>query len=230
MKLSSLFGLKSRLRRMRILAGEGALALEDRVQLLKFALADERDRLQGIVLLLVAITGLSTVAVALLSVALVVQFWDTPYRNTVAWLLAALWVGLWAVAVVLLAKTLRRSSDSFEPARETLARDMAWFHATFASEHPAQKVQREAAPPADRAEVLARIERQRMRIATLQAAENHVGEVPREPETASAKAVRIAREHPIATGMATSAVLAVLGPKRVVRWASTLLPLLWRMR
>jgi hypothetical protein len=78
--------------------------------------------------------------------------------------------------------------------------------------------------------VLARIERQRLRVATLQAAAQGVGEAPREPESPSAAALRIAREHPVATGMAASAVIAVLGPKRVLRWAATLGPVLWKMR
>ena len=46
MKLSSLFGLRSRLRQLRIAAGEGALAAKDRVQLLQLAWDEEKQRLQ----------------------------------------------------------------------------------------------------------------------------------------------------------------------------------------
>jgi hypothetical protein len=42
--------------------------------------------------------------------------------------------------------------------------------------------------------------------------------------------MRIAREHPVATGVAAAAVVAVLGPRRLVRWASVIVPVLWRMR
>jgi hypothetical protein len=230
MNLASVFGLKARLRRLRILAGEGALALEDRTQLLRFAFEDERRRLGAALLLMVAVVGLTTVAVALLSVAVVVQYWDSPQRNTVAWLVAALWVGLWIVAIALLVLSLRKASDSFEPARETFQQDLAWFHASFGSDTELQEVRSEQ-PPVTRAELLARIERQRRRVATLQAASSDAREAAAEKrETASAAAVRIAREHPVATGMAGAAVLAVLGPKRVLRWAVTIAPVLWRMR
>jgi uncharacterized membrane protein YqjE len=230
MNLASVFGLKARLRRLRILAGEGALALEDRTQLLKFALQDERRRLVATLLLMVAVIGLTTVAVALLSVAVVVQFWDSPQRVMVAWLVAALWAGLWIVAMALLAASVRKGSDSFEPARETFQKDLAWFHASFGSDSDLQEVRSEQ-PPVTRTELLARIERQRKRVATLQAAASDARAAGAEKnETASAAAVRIAREHPVATGMAGAAVLAVLGPKRVLRWAATIAPVLWRMR
>ncbi|HEY2255303.1 MAG TPA: phage holin family protein [Variovorax sp.] len=230
MNLASVFGLKARLRRLRILAGEGALALEDRVRLLKFALDEERQRLRTTVVLIVAVIGLTTVAVPLLSVAIVVHFWDTPQRALVAWLLAALWVGLWIVALAMLAASLRRASDAFEPARDAFQQDLAWFHATFGAESELEEIRRER-PPVTRAELLARIERQRQRVATLQAAASGAGEAPgQKSETASAAALRIAREHPVATGMAGAAVLAVLGPKRVLRWAATIAPVLWRMR
>ena len=169
MNLSSLFGLKSRLRRLRIMAGEGAIALEDRALLLKFAWEDEKERLRLTLGLMIAVIGLTTVAIALLSVAIVVQFWDTPQRSMVAWLLAALWVGLWLVAVLLLASKLRQASTSFEPARAAFERDLQWFHAQFGSDEQESGVRRESPPPS-RSELLARIERQRLRVATLQAA------------------------------------------------------------
>jgi hypothetical protein len=77
---------------------------------------------------------------------------------------------------------------------------------------------------------MARIETQRARIATLEAAASGQGEAPVPRETASAAAMRIAREHPVAVGVAAAAVAAVLGPRRLVRWASVVVPVLWRMR
>ena len=85
---------------LRILAGEGALAAEDRAQLLRMAWEDEKQRLQAMLGLVIAVVGLTTVAVALLSVAVVVHFWDTPYRITAAWVGGAVWVGLWLAAVL----------------------------------------------------------------------------------------------------------------------------------
>lgn len=75
MRLLSLFGLDARLRRLRIAAAEGALAAEDRVQLLRMAWEDEKQRLKLMLVLVVAVLGLTTVAVALLSMAVVVHFW-----------------------------------------------------------------------------------------------------------------------------------------------------------
>lgn len=229
MSLLSLLGLKSRVRRLRIMAGEGALAAEDRARLLRFAWVDEKKRLQSMLLLMVAVVGLTTVAIALLSVAVVVHFWDTPHRALSAWLLAALWVGLWAIALVALLAMLRKPSESFEPAREAFERDLEWFHASFGGgdDHPEA---RHEPRPVSREEVLARIERQRQRVATLQAAASGAGEAPAPSESASATALRIAREHPIATGAVAAAVVAVMGPRRLVRWAAVVAPVLWRMR
>lgn len=230
MRLSSLFGLKGYLRRLRILAGEGALAAEDRAQLLRFAWQDERKRLQRILGLVIAVIGLTTVAIALLSVAIVVQFWETPYRITAAWLVAAMWVALWLAAVVALMSMLGKASEAFDPAREAFERDLAWIQESLGRQRNEEAARQER--PATREELLARIERQRQRIATLQAAATGAGEAPspRADESASATAMRLAREHPIATGVAAATVVAVVGPRRLVRWASVIVPVIWRMR
>ncbi|MDM0048121.1 phage holin family protein [Variovorax sp. J22R115] len=230
MRVSSLFGLKGYLRRLRILAGEGALAAEDRAQLLRFAWQDERKRLKSILGLVIAVIGLTTVAIALLSVAIVVHFWETPHRITAAWLVAAMWVGLWLAAVVVLMSMLSKSSEAFDPAREAFERDLAWIQESLGRQRSEDAARQER--PATREELLARIERQRERIATLQAAATGAGEAPspRADESASATAMRLAREHPIATGVAAATVVAVVGPRRLVRWASVIVPVIWRMR
>ena len=226
MSFSALFGLKSRLRRLRILAGEAALGAEDRAQLLRLAWDEQKKRLGTVLGLAIAVIGLTTVAIALLSVAIVVHFWDTPYRTMAAWVLALLWVGLWAAAVLTLLGTLRKSS-AFDSARQTFERDLEWIHHRFGAD---QVDDEPHVPSLTSAQLLARIERQRARIATLEAAASGAGEAPVPQETVSAAALRIAREHPIATGVATATVIAVLGPRRLVRWASVLAPVLWRMR
>lgn len=227
MSLSDLFGLKSRLRRLRILAGEGALAAEDRAQLLRLAWDEEKKRLRLMLGLGVAVVGLTTVVIALLSVAIVVHFWDTPHRTTAAWVLALVWTGLWAAAVLLLMGTLRKSS-AFASARETFERDLEWFHHRFGSDDGDEVPGVAASLSSD--QLVSRIERQRLRVATLEAAATGAGEAPLPSESASAAALRIAREHPIATGVATAAVIAVLGPRRLVRWAAVIAPVVWRMR
>lgn len=227
MTLLSLFGWKARLRRLRILAAEGALAAEDRAQLLRFAWEDEKRRLRWVLGLVIAVVGLTTIAIALLSVAIVVHFWDSPNRATAAWLVAALWIGLWIAAVLALLGTLRNQSESFEPVREAFERDLAWFRDSFG---PSDEEKPRERRPATREELLARIERQRQRIATLQAASTGAADAAPADESASAAALRIAREHPVATGVAAAAVVAVLGPRRLLRWASVIGPILWRMR
>ncbi|HWT21211.1 MAG TPA: phage holin family protein, partial [Variovorax sp.] len=172
MRLLSLFGLNARLRRLRIAAAEGALAAEDRVQLLRMAWEDEKQRLKLMLVLVVAVLGLTTVAVALLSMAVVVHFWETPHRIAAAWSVAGVWVLLWLGAALGLFLTLRNASNSFIPARREFERDWAWVQDSFGfGKDPDQD---EEAPrprrPATREELLARMERQRERIATMQGA------------------------------------------------------------
>ncbi|RYF30300.1 MAG: phage holin family protein, partial [Comamonadaceae bacterium] len=48
MRLLALFGLDARIRRVRVALGEGAQAAEDRVQLVRMAWDDEKQRLKRI--------------------------------------------------------------------------------------------------------------------------------------------------------------------------------------
>ena len=227
MRLLSLLGLDRRLRRLRIAAGEGALAAEDRAKLLKLAWDEERQRLRLVLALVVAVIGLTTVTVALLSVAVVVHFWDTPNRVPAAWAVAGVWIALWLVTVVALMNTLRQASTAFEPARRELERDWEWVQAHFHAndEEPAREPR-----PLTREELLARIARQRERIATLEGAAPKAAETAPADESASAAALRIAREHPVATGAVAAAAAVVIGPSRLLRWAAVIVPVLWRMR
>jgi uncharacterized membrane protein YqjE len=226
--LSAILGIRSQLRRLRILIGEGALAAEDRAELLRFAWEDEKRRLRWMLGLVIAVVGLTTIAIALLSVAIVVHFWDSPHRSVAAWLVAAVWLVLWFVSVLGLVSATARASTAFEPVRREFDRDREWLRHSLGRKGRAM-VPREPRP-VTREELLARIEKQRVRIATLEAAARGVGEVPGAPESTSAMAMRIVREHPVATGVAAASVVAVLGPRRLVRWASVIVPVLWRMR
>jgi uncharacterized membrane protein YqjE len=228
-RLLSLLGLDARLRRLRIAAGEGALAAEDRFQLLKLAWEEERQRLRLVLALVVAVIGLTTVTVALLSVAVVVHFWDTPHRIAAAWSVAVVWIALWVVAVLALMNTLRRASEAFEPARREFERDWEWVQARFDMGDEDEASLREPRPRS-REELLARIARQRERIATLQGAPSKAAGPAPADESASAAALRIAREHPVATGAIAAAAVAVVGSRRMLRWAAVIVPVLWRMR
>jgi len=241
MSLLSLFGLNARLRRLRIAAAEGALAAEDRVQLLRMAWEDEKQRLKLMLVLVVAVLGLTTVAVALLSMAVVVHFWDTPHRVAAAWAVAAVWIVLWLAAALGLFLTLRNASHSFMPARHEFERDWTWVQDRFGLGKDSDQDEEAPRPPrpATREELLARMDRQRERIATMQGgprksqpagAAAAAPEAPPADETASAAALRIAREHPVATGVVAAVALVVIRPKRLLRWAAVVAPVLWRMR
>lgn len=237
MRLLSLFGLNARIRRLRIAAAEGALAAEDRVQLLRMAWEDEKQRLKLMLLLGLAVLGLTTVTVALLSVAVVVNFWDTPHRVTAAWSVAGVWIVLWLAAIIGLLLTLRNASNSFVPARQEFERDWAWAQERFGlgkgpgeDEEAPHRVRR----PVTREELLARMEIQRQRIATMQGGRETQpapeAEAPPPNESAAAAALRIARAHPVAAGVVAAAAVVVIRPKRLLRWAAVIAPVLWRMR
>ena len=240
MRLSSLFGLNARIRRLRIAAAEGALAAEDRVQLLRMAWEDEKQRLKLLLVFSLAVLGLTTVTVALLSVAVVVHFWETPHRIAAAWSVAGVWIVLWLAAAVGLLLTLRNASNSFVPARREFERDWAWVQDRFGlGKDPEQDEEAPRPPrPATREELLARMERQRERIATLQGGREQAqpaggsgeGEAPPPNESAAAAALRIARAHPVATGVVAAAAVVVIRPRRLLRWAAVISPILWRMR
>ena len=74
-------------------------------------------------LLTLAVGGLTVVALTLLSVALLVQFWDSPHRTLVAWLLAVGWLLAWGVALAALVRVANAASNAFALTREELVRD-----------------------------------------------------------------------------------------------------------
>ncbi|RZI91777.1 MAG: phage holin family protein, partial [Variovorax sp.] len=49
-------------------------------------------------------------------------------------------------------------------------------------------------------------------------------------ESAPAAMLRIARKHPVASGVAAAVAVVVLKPRRLLRWSALLAPILWRMR
>lgn len=233
MKLLSLFGLDRRVRRVRIAAGEGALAVEDRAQLLKMAWDDEKHRVTRLLGLGLVVVGLTTVMVALLSVAVVVQFWDTAHRSTAAWSVAIFWLVLWLAVVIAIVQTVRGPSDGIDAARREFGRDWYWLRGRLGARHESKDQTSPPAPPPTREELLARIERQRERIATLETPPPsdlpHPKHVPAD-ETPTQTAIRLASTHPIAAGAVAAGVVAVVGPSRLLKVATWLLPVLWRMR
>ena len=119
----SLLGLESFVLRWRATAIEGAMAVEDRAELARLEWQDQKRRLRQILLLTIAVAALTVVAFTLLSAALLVQFWETPHRVLVAWLVAGGWLVAWAGVLLALMSVLRQAGNAFALTRKELAQD-----------------------------------------------------------------------------------------------------------
>lgn len=119
----SALGLDTLLARYRAAVVEAAIAAEDRVDLAKLEWKLQRNRLQVILVLAIALGGLTVVAVGLLSLAVLIHFWDSPTRGTVAWVISAVWVAAWFGVLWALLSALRKSRAPFVQTRAELARD-----------------------------------------------------------------------------------------------------------
>ena len=87
----SLLGLDALAARWRANVIEGAIAVEDRMSLARLEWNDQKQRLQQMLVLTIVVAGLTVVALIMLSLAVLVHFWDTPHRTLVAWLVAGVW-------------------------------------------------------------------------------------------------------------------------------------------
>ena len=119
----SLLGLESFVLRWRAAVIEGVMAVEDRAELARLEWQDQERRLRQILLLTIAVAALTVVALILLSAALLVQFWDTPHRILVTWLVAGGWLVAWAASLVALVSVLRQAGSAFALTRKELAQD-----------------------------------------------------------------------------------------------------------
>lgn len=119
----SALGLDTLVARYRAAVIEAAIASEDRVELAKLEWKLQRNRLQAILVLAIALGGLTVVAMVLLSLAILIQFWNSPDRTTVAWVIAAVWVAAWGGVLWALLSALRKSRSPFMQTRAELARD-----------------------------------------------------------------------------------------------------------
>ncbi len=119
----SLLGLETLVLRWRAAALEGAMALEDRAELARLEWQDQKRRVGQFLLLGIAVAALTVVALVVLSLALLVQFWDTPHRALVAWLLAGLWLLVWGGALATLLSVGRQAGNAFALTRQELQQD-----------------------------------------------------------------------------------------------------------
>lgn len=125
MNWMSALGLENVSARMRGHLNEGAMAAEDRMELARLEWGAQKKRLQTILVLGIAMGGLTIVAMVLLSLAVLIQFWDSPQRTVIAWVIAGVWLLAWASTLVVLLAALSKSSHPFGLTRAELARDWA---------------------------------------------------------------------------------------------------------
>lgn len=125
MNWMSVLGLENVSARMRANLNEGAMAAEDRMALARLEWGSQKKRLQTILVLGIMLGGLTIVALVLLSLAILIHFWDSPERSVVAWVIAGVWVFAWGSVLVVLLSAMRKSSHPFALTRAELARDWA---------------------------------------------------------------------------------------------------------
>lgn len=118
-------GLENVSARVRAQLNEGAIAAEDRIALAQLEWSAQKKRLQTILVLGIAMGGLTIVAMVLLSLAVLIQFWDSPQRAIIAWVIAGVWLLAWGATLLVLLLALRESSNPFGLTRAELARDWA---------------------------------------------------------------------------------------------------------
>ena len=119
----SLLGLEAFVARWRANVIEGAIAAEDRLELARLEWLDQKQRLQQLLVLLIAVTGLTVVTLVLVSIAILVQFWDTPHRVRVAWVVAGVWLVAWCAAIIKLVSVARSTGSGFALTRRELSQD-----------------------------------------------------------------------------------------------------------
>ena len=108
----SLLGLDAFVARWKAAGLEGAIAAQDR-----------KKRLVQLLVLAIGVSALTVVALVVLSVALMVQFWDTDHRTMVAWIVAGVWVVGWGGALAALISIATASAEAFAFTRRELLRD-----------------------------------------------------------------------------------------------------------
>ena len=119
----SLLGLEGLAARWRANVIEGAIAVEDRVDLARLEWADLKQRFQQLLVLTIVVTGLTVVALIMLSIAVLVHFWDTPQRTLITWHAARVWSLGWVAALVALVSVAQRAGNGFALTRRELAQD-----------------------------------------------------------------------------------------------------------
>lgn len=123
MNLISLLGLDSLLERFRANLHESAMAAEDRVDLAHLEWQQHKSSLKTLTVLAIVLGALTVVVLIVLTLAVLVQFWDSQHRTLVAWLLAGGWVLIWALGLWRLLSAVQQLSSPFRLTRHELKSD-----------------------------------------------------------------------------------------------------------
>lgn len=119
----SILGLEAFVSRWRANVIEAAIAVEDRMELMRLEWQDQKQRLRQILVLTILVAGLTVVALIMLSLAVIVHFWDSPDRTMVAWLVAGAWGVGWVATLTGLVLVARRAGNAFALTRNEMAHD-----------------------------------------------------------------------------------------------------------
>ncbi|TFF63202.1 MULTISPECIES: phage holin family protein [Comamonas] len=121
--LISLLGLDSLLERWRANLNEAAIAAEDRVDLAQLEWQQHKRSMQTLAVLAIVLGALTVVVLIVLSMAVLVQFWDSEHRQLVAWLLVGGWVLVWGLGLWRLLEAVNQLSSPFRLTRRELKSD-----------------------------------------------------------------------------------------------------------
>lgn len=123
----SLFGLDTKVARARSNFSELAVAVEDRLELARLEWAEHQRILTRLAILGVALLCVGTVAALVVTLAVLIQFWDTPWREAAGWSLAVLWLALVLVLALRLQHWAQSLGGLFVLTRAELRRDLENF-------------------------------------------------------------------------------------------------------
>jgi uncharacterized membrane protein YqjE len=119
----SLLGLDKLQERARHSMRDAAVGLGDRATLARLEWLDQKERIQRLALIAAVVIAFTVVLLFAFSAAILVQFWDTPYRQMVGWLIAVFWLLAWTAALVTAVKVASQIGNGFSLTRQELRRD-----------------------------------------------------------------------------------------------------------
>lgn len=119
----SLLGIDALVVRWRIALMESAIAAEDRIELARLEWRDQKRQLRTMLVLSILLVAAAMATLAVVSLACVVQFWDTPYRIVAVWSVAGAWLLLCVGTLLALLAVMRKVGNAFALTRRELAQD-----------------------------------------------------------------------------------------------------------